>query len=243
MITALQQPKQVEAQSLPGTLTTSKNHRGSCNGNDAARVKPWSVDRTANLDKLATEIMAAETMKIINPAYEDVFAGSLSTKIGAKENGNDGLQANKMGAKDNLIHGYTLDVDSVHSLCEENNDAVHMVNSDAEHEVNSDAVYSLHEANTDTAHSLRESNKEHRTELRETEEGSKVNDTGSLKESLGHEDGRQNDGSESKNICVSESSSSKELRLTVEGLNEAARDSSKVVRGLSTLHLRPKWMD
>lgn len=51
------------------------------------------------------------------------------------------------------------------------------------------------------------------------------------------------EGSDSKNICVQESSSTKELRLTLEVMNEAARDSSNGAGGLSTIHLGPKWMD
>lgn len=43
-------------------------------GNSA---KPWSLrrenDREKKLDRLATEIMAAEAMKLINKAYEVVF--------------------------------------------------------------------------------------------------------------------------------------------------------------------------
>lgn len=41
------------------------------------RIKPWSVDRKRlrmeNLDRLATDIMANEALKIINEAYEYEF--------------------------------------------------------------------------------------------------------------------------------------------------------------------------
>lgn len=101
-----EQQKLVEAQIKHGSLRTTKNHIVSHSGNDTARVKPWRVDRSAKLDRLAIEIMAAEAMKIINKAYEDVFEGSQAKKMGEKEVFNDG----------NIV-----DIDKEHSLHEMNN--------------------------------------------------------------------------------------------------------------------------
>lgn len=42
-------------------------------------------------------------------------------------------------------------------------------------------------------------------------------------------------------IDIDEGSKNGELKLTLEGLNEAAK--SNPIRGLSTIHLSPRWMD
>lgn len=70
----------VPPQTKPGPPSARQLDSSSPIGNNTARAKPWSVDRATKLDKLATEIMAAEAMKLITRAYEDVFEGSKGKK-------------------------------------------------------------------------------------------------------------------------------------------------------------------
>lgn len=70
----------------------------------------------------------------------------------------------------------------------------------------------------------------------------KENSIVSLKEGLVQEEVMRKEHSDLKN-CGSETSSSKEICLTVEGMNEATRGPPKVVRGLFTIHLGTKWID
>lgn len=54
-------------------------------------IKPWNVGkervRMEKIDRMATQIMAEEAMKIISEAYEVVFQGEWSkNKIGNEEN-------------------------------------------------------------------------------------------------------------------------------------------------------------
>lgn len=75
----------------PNVINITQNHPG----------KPWVLNKEQlqkdKIDRLATQIMAGEALKIITEAYESVFEGKVKEKASEEENQN--LEKHESGGK------------------------------------------------------------------------------------------------------------------------------------------------
>lgn len=189
-----------------GTLACNANHN-----------KPWQVDRETlrqqNLDKMATEILASEAMKLITEAYEEVVEGKNKHK---QMEGSRKVE-DEVGSGE--IMKLLANVDKT-SLEVDNKDTVEEEIVDQKGEKNSQE----------------ESATQKMIEIE--------NDIVIEKPDISLTPAEENDkGHDLIGTSASAQSSMEDLRLTVEGLKVATKAPVKVTRGVSSIHLGPRWVD